>query len=199
MIESCGRSQDRGLLRRGGRNLVDLPSALFALMRGFISPTRICDEFSARAPRGCGAMRFASAPVSRRLVVVPTCRQCPSASTSSNTDACTSGQNQTNDSRHMPSPTRPCGRVPLLPRCGRGLENGRLQPLSCTAGEGAERSEAGEGAPVPSVRFAPLVLTSPRSFGDCSMVLGVGLLDSDGIFTTIVAPDSIGNQDSRSG
>ena len=69
-----------------------------------------------------------------------------------------SGQNQTNDSRHMPSPTRPCGRVPPLPRCGRGLENGRLQPLSCTAGEGAERSEAGEGAPVPSVRFAPLGL-----------------------------------------
>src|ERR1700758_2814015 len=56
----------------------------------------------------------------------------------------------------MPSPTRPCGRVPPLPRCGRELENGRLQPLSCTAGEGAERSEAGEGPPVPSVRFAPL-------------------------------------------
>src|SRR5438128_826004 len=33
----------------------------------------------------------------------------------------------------------------------------------CSAGEGAEHSEAGEGSPVPSTRFAPLAcILSPR-------------------------------------
>ena len=32
-----------------------------------------------------------------------------------------------------------------------------LRPLARIAGEGAERSEAGEGVPAPGVRFAPLV------------------------------------------
>ena len=40
------------------------------------------------------------------------------------------------------------GLVPPLPHCGRGAnEPISLQPLSRTAGEGAERSEAGEGDP----------------------------------------------------
>jgi hypothetical protein len=42
--------------------------------------------------------------------------------------------------------------------------------------------------------MAALVLTSPGQLEDCSMVLGVGLLDSDGTFTTIVVPDSIAKQ-----
>jgi hypothetical protein len=48
-------------------------------------------------------------------------------------------------------------------------------------------------APV-QIPMAALVLTSPGQLGDCSMVLGVGLLDSDGAFTTIVVPDSIAKQ-----
>ena len=38
----------------------------------------------------------------------------------------------------------------------RGSSSDIFQPLARSAGEGAERSEAGEGIPVPSVRFSPL-------------------------------------------
>lgn len=45
-----------------------------------------------------------------------------------------------------PHPPSPRGLVPPLPHCGRGaFELNTLEPLFRTAGEGAERSEAGEG------------------------------------------------------
>jgi hypothetical protein len=45
-----------------------------------------------------------------------------------------------------PHPPSPLGLVPPLPHCGRGaFELNTLGPLSRTAGEGAEGSEAGEG------------------------------------------------------
>src|SRR5580704_13699026 len=59
--------------------------------------------------------------------------------------------------RHYPHPPSPepvlgprsartrGGSVPPLPRCGRGALCWMSQPLSRTAGEGGERSEAGEG------------------------------------------------------
>jgi hypothetical protein len=46
-----------------------------------------------------------------------------------------------------PHPPSPWGLVPPPPQCGRGaFELNTLEPLSRTAGEGAERSEAGEGS-----------------------------------------------------
>jgi hypothetical protein len=46
-----------------------------------------------------------------------------------------------------PHPPSPLGLVPPLPHCGRGaFELTTLEPLSRSAGEGAERSEAGEGS-----------------------------------------------------
>jgi hypothetical protein len=48
--------------------------------------------------------------------------------------------------RRKPSPNQPCRLGPPLPRCGRGaFQAVHLLALSCIAGEGAERSEAGEG------------------------------------------------------
>jgi hypothetical protein len=47
----------------------------------------------------------------------------------------------------VPSPTQPCGLGAPSPALReRGSKAGRVKPLSRTAGEGAERSEAGEGA-----------------------------------------------------
>ncbi len=59
-----------------------------------------------------------------------------------------SGLNQTEDSHGKPSPTQPAGWVPPLPRCRRGVLRLHIeQPLARIAGEGAKRSEAGEGIP----------------------------------------------------
>src|SRR5215469_6912669 len=61
----------------------------------------------------------------------------------------------------QPSPTQPCGLGPPSPAMReRGFEKRAYEPLSCTAGEGAERSEAGEGAR-PS-RLAVPVLQVPE-------------------------------------
>jgi len=72
-----------------------------------------------------------------------------------------SDQNQTEDSRRKPSPTQPYGLGPPSPAVQeRALRLYLSRPLARIAGEGAERSKAGEGAPAPSVRFAPLRLAS---------------------------------------
>ena len=61
------------------------------------------------------------------------------------------------DSHREPSPTQPCGLGPPSPaEQERGFMLVSCSPSPAIAGEGAERSEAGEGVLVPSVRFLPL-------------------------------------------
>src|SRR3984893_6075302 len=87
-----------------------------------------------------------------------------------------SGQNQTEDPRRKPSPTQPDGLGPPSPAVQeRALRLYLLQPLARIAGEGAERSEAGEGIP-----HQVLVRTTSRpSCGRCRRLASLRLMPRD--------------------